>query len=143
MASSKHHELEPISKKIEDIKNNYVHEIRSIKSVFEDSSVTIDEIEEHLKELEGNQIEALATSDALRKQAIKDIEEYFDSIDAKILSFIQEKMEKLEKKKLELQTKFRESTTKWQSLERMINDNSRELLTEGEAMLEKVTKFKK
>ena len=138
MASSKHHELEQISKKIEDIKNNYAHEIRSIKRVFEDSSVTINEIEEQLKELEGNQIEALATSDELRKQAIKGIEEYFDSIDAKILSFIQGKMENLEKKKLEIQTKFRESKSNWNNLERMINDNSRELLTQGEAMLEKM-----
>ena len=88
--------------------------------MFEDSSVTINEIEEQLKELEVNQIETLATSDALRKQAIKDIEEYFDSIDAKILSFIQDKVDKLEKKKLELQTKHREAKSNWQSLEQMI-----------------------
>ena len=113
-------------------------ELQSIKTASEETSVTMKQIEDHLSELEGCQIEALETSDKLRKKVIKDIEEYFDSIDGKILSFIQEKIAKLKKKLEELQAKMHKTTSNLQTLEGMIQNSSRQLLTEGECILEKL-----
>ena len=136
--STKNHVLEPLSTKVEQLKEKYEEEIRTIQDISDGHSETMKEVEDSIRELEQSKFNALEISQRLRKQAILDIKEYFDSIDAKIISFIKDKMEKLEKKRIELQSRFQEIKSDCDNLNDMLHQNSSRLLVEGEAILKNV-----
>ena len=130
--------MEPLATKVGRMKEKYEEEIKTIQKISQENVDTMKVVENSIKELEQSKLEALEISQRLRKQAILDIKEYFDSIDAKIISFINDKREKLEKKRIELQSRFQEITSDCENVNDMLLRNSSRLLIEGEDILKKV-----
>ena len=86
---------------------------------------------EKISSLEIIQMEALEISEELRNKYIKEIMDFIDSIDAQILSFIQEKINDLEISRNKILTELHGIEAKWKHLEDIIADNSRKLVVDG------------
>ena len=68
--------------------------------------------------------------------------DFFDSIDAQILGFIQEKISDLEISRNKILTESHGIEAKWKHLEDMIAENSRKLVVDGQAIIEQAKQIK-
>ena len=68
--------------------------------------------------------------------------DFFDSIDAQILGFIQEQISDLEVSQNHILTKLHGIEAKWKQLEEMIKENSRTLVVDGQAIIKQAQQIK-
>ena len=109
----RNHKIEPISEKINEIKSQYTNEAKAIQAKIKNYTSAAENIEEKISELEMTQLESLEASSGLRKKCHDDIDQFFDSIDAQILTFIGDKITGLEGGRNGFASKLNGLETKW------------------------------
>ena len=132
----KNHTTEPLSSKLQEIKSKYQCEAKTIKTKIKKYTSAAKFIEGKIDESEMAQIEALTESNDIRIRCIDDINKYFDTIDDRIMAFIQDQISPLKQNRKSLLSKLRKLKIKWNELEQMIKEDARKLVVDGQAILD-------
>ena len=136
----KNHKLTTIALKNKEVKAKIDEESKGIKDHIRLYAELIAEIEDRIKGLESKQTNSLQQLDILRNKAIQDIKNYFDSLDAKVLEFVQRNIEQLNKERFELDAAHKRLSKQWNELENMLSGQLKTLAIDGNTILENIRK---
>ena len=136
------HTLVSLTTKREQVKIEFAKEATEIKETMDEYSRSIRNIQDQVGKLEITQAEALEKSDKLRHKIIKEINEVFDAIDAKVIAFMQEQIKTLEDKQKLLEKDLKDIEIQWKQLDELVKENSSKLAIEGSVFIEKAKQLK-
>ena len=138
--ATRDHDVTPLGVKVEQIKLDLSQQATSVR---QRAATMTSHAEQALEKLDVKHAEFLKKSDGLRRKYIQQINHHFDTLNAEAINFIHEEAARVRNRKKEAEKSLEAVSSRLQTLEELLADNSLRLAVKGKKILEELATFQK
>ena len=140
---TKDHHVAPLALKVEQIKRDVRQQATPARQRAATMTSHVAQLQQALEKLDVKQAEFLQQSDDLRKKYVQQINDHFDGLNAEAINFIHEEAATVRNRKKEAEKSLEAVSSRLQTLEELLADNSPRLAVQGKKILEELATFEK
>ena len=139
--ATKDHDVTPLTLKIEQIKRDVRQNATPVRQRAATMTSHVDQLQQALEKLDVKQAEFLKQSDDLRQKYVQKINDHFDTLNTEAINIIHKEAATVRNRKQEAEKSLEAVSSRLQTLEELLADNSPRLAVQGKKILEDLATF--
>ena len=140
---TKDHDVTTLELNVDQIKRDVRQQATQVQQRAATMTSLVYQLQQTLEKLNVKQAEFLQQSDDLRKKYVQQINDHFDDLNAEAINLFYKEASRVRNKKKDAEKSLKAVTSRLQTLEELLADNSTRLAVQGKKILQELATFQK